>query len=220
MKKGQSTLIWGGALVVVGVLFLLQSLGVIADIGDVVWVAATAIVGAVFTGLFASNRSVWWTIIPGLSLLGLAASLGIGLVSPPLGAKLGGFLFLGAIGASFWVVYLTQHALWWAIIPGGVLASVALLSLVQALVPAFDWGWILLLGIAATFWGISFATPEEGKRLTWALVPAGVLGLVGLIIMASEIAALRYIWPIVMILIGAFFLYRYFRRLRSPGNGQ
>ncbi len=218
MKKGMSTLIWGGALVIVGALFLLQSLGIVADIGPMVWAAATAIVGAVFTGLFISNRSQWWTIIPGLSLLGLAALIGTGHAAPALSEVIGVPLFLGALGASFWVVYLTQRNLWWAIIPGGVLVSVAVLVLIEALSPPFDVGWVILLGIAATFLGVSFVTTEEGKRLTWALVPAGVLGLVGLIIMASEIAVLRYVWPGVMILLGLFFLYRYFQRIRSQGG--
>lgn len=218
MKKGQSPLIWGGALIVIGALFLLQSLGVIADIGDVVWVAVTAIVGAVFTGLFISNRSQWWTIIPGLSLLGLAALIGTNRAAPTLGEVIGVPLFLGAIGASFWVIYLTQRSLWWAIIPGGVMVSVAVLVLVEALSPPFEVGWVILLGLAATFLGVSFVTTEEGKRLTWALVPAAVLGLVGLIIMASEIQVLRYIWPVAMILVGLFFLYRYLQHIRSQGG--
>lgn len=216
MKKGQSTLIWGGALVVVGVLFLLQSLGVIAPVGEAIWAIATAVVGAVFTGLFISDRSQWWTIIPGLSLLGLAALIGIGLAAPALAEIVGVPLFLGAIGASFWAVYLTQRKLWWAIIPGGVLLSVALLALLNALSLPFDVGWVILLGIAATFFGVSFVTTEEGKRLTWALVPAGVMGLVGLLVMASEIKALRYVWPIVMIALGLFFLYRYLKSTRTP----
>ena len=28
---------------------------------------------------------------------------------------------LGMIGVSFWIIYLTDHQNWWAIIPGGAL---------------------------------------------------------------------------------------------------
>ena len=37
-------------------------------------------------------------------------------------------MFLGTIGLSFWVIYLTRRDFWWAVIPGGALMTLALVA--------------------------------------------------------------------------------------------
>jgi len=162
MKRDQATIIWGVALVLAGLLFLFQSLGWLGNVGDVVWALGFGLAGAVFCGVFVHNRAQWWAIIPGLSLLGLAALVGLGAADGQLADIIGAPIFLGAIGASFWVVYLTQRTFWWAIIPGGVLLSVALMVFLEGLNLPYDFAFVLMLGIAATFGAVSLVRTEEG----------------------------------------------------------
>lgn len=215
MKRDQATIIWGVVLVLAGLLFLFQSLGWLGNLGDLVWALGFGVAGAVFCGAYVNNRAQWWAIIPGLSLLGLAALMGIGAVDSRLAGIIGAPIFLGAIGAGFWVVYLTQRAFWWAIIPGGVMLSVALMVFLEGLNLPYDFAFVIMLGIAATFGAVSLVRTEEGRRLTWALIPAGIMGVIGLALMFEAIALLRFAWPVALIAGGLFFLLRYLLTSRA-----
>lgn len=212
MRKDQGAFIWGIVLVLVGLLFLFQSLGFLDNVGDIVWALGFGVAGAVFCGAFLNNRAQWWAVIPGFTLLGLAILMGTAALHSGLEDLVGVPLFLGAIGASFWVIYATQRRFWWAIIPGGVMFSVALLVFLEALPLPFDVAWVIMLGIAATFGAVSMVRTENGKRLSWALIPAGILGIIGLMLMVEAVALLRYVWPVALIAGGVVFLLRYARR--------
>ncbi len=209
MKREQGTIIWGIVLVVVGLLFLLQTFGFLEDVGDLVWGLAFALGGIVFTSVFIGNRARWWAIIPGLTLLGLGALIGIGALLPSYYENLiGAPLFLASISAAFWTIYLTQRRLWWAIIPGGVMASVAAVAFLDALPARFDSGWVMMLGLSATFAIVATVRSEQGPRMTWALIPAGVLGLIGLALLFDTVSAVTYIVPVGLVLAGLYFVWR------------
>ncbi|MBN1399578.1 MAG: hypothetical protein JXA74_02000 [Anaerolineae bacterium] len=220
MKNNRlSPLVWGAILIVLGALFLLQNLGILGSLLSFVWVLIFAAAGAAFLYVFVSEQQRWWAAIPGFSLLGLAFLIGVESAFPRLGDLVGAPVFLGAISLSFWAVYLRERRFWWAIIPGGVMASVAALVFVEGLNPPFDVGGIILLGIGLTFALVGTVKTEHG-HMRWAWIPAGVMAILGILILGESVAALRYLWPVVLIGAGALFVIRGWGRAGSAGQAE
>jgi hypothetical protein len=190
-------------LILAGIVFLLGNFGVLGPLGALVWGVLFAAAGLVFLWVFASNPERWWAIIPGFTLLGLAAQVAFSEVLGPLG----GTLFLGAIGLSFWVIYLFRRELWWAVIPGGVLITLAIVAGIGEVVPGEATGGIFFLGMAATFL-LVYLLPNPEKRMTWALIPAGVLGLMGVLLLAFTQSMVRIIGPLALIVAGGVLVAR------------
>ena len=71
MKRLESRVLWGVLLIAGGVLFLLDSLGVIA-VGAVVWPFLLGTASVAFLVVFlTAPQTNWWAAIPGFVLLGL-----------------------------------------------------------------------------------------------------------------------------------------------------
>src|SRR3990172_12585155 len=97
-----SRILWGGLLLLAGILFLLQNLGVI-QFADIIWSVLFAIVGVFILSFYIYDRNHWWAFIPGLTMLSLALLMGLNILAPGFEDTLGGALFLGGIGLSFWI---------------------------------------------------------------------------------------------------------------------
>jgi hypothetical protein len=97
---------------------------------------------------------------------------------------------------------------WWAIIPGGVLLTLAGVTLIPE---GDEWaGGAFFLGIAITF-GLLYILPKPGGRLKWALYPAGILLIVGLLVVLGVTNLTNYVLPVVLLVVGGFFIYRALR---------
>ncbi len=120
----------------------------------------------------------------------------------------GGAIFLGAIGLAFWVVYFTSpRERWWAIIPAGVLTTLALITFLPDLIGDMATGSVFFFGLALTFLLVALLT---GMR--WAYWPAAALALVGLLAMFALGDVAGYAWAIVLIGAGGYLIFRSFRR--------
>ncbi len=199
MRNERTSIILGALLVVIGLAFLAQNLGLFGGLENVIWVVLFGIGGLGFLYVFATNREQWWAIIPGFTLLGIAGLIGFG---ERLGA-LGGAFFLGSIGLAFWVIYVLRRDFWWAIIPAGVLTT---LAVVAAIADTMDGdgmavGGFFFLGLAATF-ALVYLLPNPEERMKWALIPAGILGVMGLLMILSLGGLINYIVPAALILSG------------------
>jgi hypothetical protein len=193
-------------LIAVGVLFLLQNFGLMA-LDNLIWLIIFGVGGLIFLFVFAMDREQWWALIPGFTLLGLATLIGFG---DQLGA-LAPALFLGSIGLSFAVIYLIRRGdFWWAIIPGGVLLSLALMLALSPYLEGVAMPAILFLGMAVTF-ALVYLVSLGQERMTWALVPAGILGVMGIMMFLSLGGLINYIWALALIVVGAYMLLRAFR---------
>lgn len=210
MKRNNTSFIVGAVLVVAGTLFLLQNLGVLRPFGELLWGLMFAAGGAAFVAVFLRDRDHWWPLIPGMTLLGIGALIWLNTIAPSIGQVWGGAIVLGSIGLSFWVVYLTGPARWWAVIPGGVLLTLALITLLSGTVLAEVTGAILFFGLALTF-GLLVILPHEEGKLRWAIYPAAVSLAFGLIVLLGTSQVLSLWWPAVLIVAG---LYLAFRTLR------
>jgi len=208
MKRFDTRYLWGYLLIAAGVLFLLQEMDIITNALDIIWGVFFAGVGGVFLYAYISNRSQWWTLIPGIALFGIAALILLsGLF--PMYENWGGAIFLGSIGLGFWVVYVTNREMWWAVIPGGVLITLAGISVLD-LFPQIDdelTGGIFFLGLGVTFALLAILPSAQG-RMTWALIPAGILVVIGFLIATPFVEFVSYLWPVALILIGIYIIYR------------
>ena len=80
MKKMlNSRIFWGILVIVGGVMALLDNLGVIG-FSDLFWAIIAGLGAAFFLSIFFQNRSYWWSLIPGVSLIGIALSIVLKLV--------------------------------------------------------------------------------------------------------------------------------------------
>ncbi len=211
MKRIDTRVIVGLALIAAGVLFLLQTFEIIPSDIPLIWVGAFGIGGLIFLYVAVVDRENWWALIPGCTLLGMSGAIALSAALPELGGNYAAAFFMGMIGLSFWLIYLVSRgAYWWAVIPGGAVCSVAAMIALEPFIGAGAAG-VLLWGIAATFVLLYFLPTSEG-RMTWALIPAGVLTLVGLLIAAAATAVLRYVWPAVLIVVGLYLLWLSSRR--------
>jgi hypothetical protein len=209
MKWYESRVVWGIVLILLGGLFLLQTLGLFEGIVALVWALLFGAGGLFFLFLFLSRRVFWWALIPGFTLLGLAALVALETLLPEVGGAWGGALFLGGIGLSFWAVYFVRHEHWWAIIPGGTMFTLALVAAVSPVLEGTATGGLFFLGLALTFGLLSVVRTPQG-RMQWALIPAAVLGIMGLVVLAAATPLINYLWPAALVLAGLFLLLRAF----------
>ncbi len=199
MNRQLASLIVALALVVVGVVFLLQNLGVLPGESSAVGGGLFAAGGLSLLWVFARDRERWWAAIPGCTLLGLAA---VALAGRHLGVW-SGSVFLGSIAVSFWLIYGAWREMWWALIPGGVLLTLA----VVAGVPGQHSAPVLFLGLAVTFAVVALVPTAEGRQ-NWAWIPAAALtGAAGLVFFDLE-GQLRLVWPAALIVAGAYIILR------------
>jgi hypothetical protein len=206
MRKYDNRLILGLLLIAAGVFYLLQTLGLFT-LSQLVWGVAAAVGAVVFIVL--AVRGQWWAWIPGLTLLGVAGLVGLEYAAPGAAKQRGGSLFLGAIGISFWLIYLLKRAHWWAIIPGGVLLTLAVVAGLDQLGGLLSGG-VFFFGLGLTFLLVAIA-PNPHGHMRWAFIPAIILVILGALLSAGQANATRLIGPIALIAVGGWFLFRTFR---------
>jgi hypothetical protein len=203
-----SRVLWGALLILGGILYLLQNLNIL-HVGDLFWAIVLLLIGAFFLVTFINDRVNWWALIPGIILVVLGLLVVLNLILPFTNFWTGP-LFLAGIGLAFWAVYLNNRAFWWAIIPGGVLFTLALVAGLSGSVPGMETGGIFFLGLGVTFGLLAILPTGEGpqtRSLRWAFIPAIVMVIMGLLIAASSVSLINYIWPALLILGGIYLVY-------------
>ncbi len=145
------------------------------------------------------NRSVFW----GLALIAFGLLLLLGnlrIVVWPLRA-LSGPLALAIPGLIFAAVYSGNRSQWWAIIPAGVMLTLAGVALVDGILPRVNTGWLFFFGLAVTF---GLVWRETGGVQRWARVVAlACLGMTALILLGSLV---RIVLPLALVGIGVYLL--------------
>lgn len=208
MHRFNARLIAGVLLLITGVIFLLQNFN-LWQAGDSLWAGLVALGGVLFLVEFLRNREAWWAIIPAGALLGLTATVIINLLLPS--ASWDGSVFLGALGVSFGIVYLQNRRHWWALIPGGVLLTLMVVTLLGPEPREVLVSGTLFLGLGLTFAMVALA-PTPGQPQRWAFIPGGILALLGLLALAGALSAWSWLGPVGLIAVGLFLLFRAFGR--------
>lgn len=183
----------GLALLVVGGLMLASRISPGNLLVELVWLAGYALLA-----------SYLWRALEGRVPLGWRIGVhgAIGLVAATTLERLAGPAFLGFLGLAFFLVYWYsprgRRRVGWALIPAGVLTTLALVAGVESLFPRWDGGTIFLLGMTATFTYI-YLIPRERGGARWALWPA--LAWAGITLLANDPAGglARWLAPLAMI---------------------
>lgn len=211
-SSGKGAIVGGGLLILLGVMSLVE---VYTDLGPWVWVGVLTVAGLGVFGLYFSDRSEAWLLIPGYALLAVALLIALVTVDILMDEAIA-FYVLSAIALPFLVVFFRDRAQWWALIPAYVLFVVGLMValigwgiLDDLLVPAY-----VMFAIAIPF----FVVFARDTRNWWALIPGGILAVIGLSFLIAEAAA-QYIAPVLLILVGAWILARQFMH-KEPAQEQ
>jgi hypothetical protein len=163
----------GPLLIGVGVLVLIFNSNLLGSLPSLIWLA---LLFGVAVALWMVGAIPHWVRIVGVVILYVLAMSTSG--------NLAGVTALGFPALAFGVVYLLRPKRgWWAIIPGGILASIALLVLFEEIFPGWDGAAVMFLGFAATFTFLYLLPAQRGGQ-RWALYPA--IGSIVLTVLTND----------------------------------
>jgi len=194
---------WIIFLLLAGVYLLLNNLGIIGPLGDLIWGALFAAVGLGFLVWFFVDRERWWRVIPGFTLLAAGAVIALETQEITLGDWAGAVVLFG-VALAFWALLLRGADFWWAMIPAGVLTVTSALVGVRGQLPGLVWTAVLLFGLGLVF--VLVYLVRFGQRDThWAIVPGGWLLLLGVVTVVKSYepklpSLVALWWPAVLIL--------------------
>jgi hypothetical protein len=205
--KGQTrrtSLTWGIILIVFGVMSLVNTY---AELTIWAWAGVLAVAGAVSFLVYLTGRHEIGPLLLTYILWAIALLLTFIELKVLQDEAIATYV-LSVIALPFLVVYFRDRGQWWALIPAYVLLVVGLMVillervLTDLLVPAY-----VLFAVALPFFIVYF----RDRANWWALIPGGIMAIVGFSFLISASAA-EYILPIALILGGVWLLLRNFGR--------
>jgi hypothetical protein len=196
------------ALIPGGVMLFLAMTTLLVDNVGGEWVGSMFLflIGLSFFVVYMNDRTRTWALL-------VAYILGVLSIAPAMASFSGdtaayfGSVFLLAVGLPFFVLYFREPKNWWAIIPAGIMTTLAVittLALAGWLTDSNQGGYanaILMCGLAVTFAMVWLRHAKD-----WAKVVTIVLALVavGSVFFATFT---EMFWPIAIILVGAYLLF-------------
>jgi hypothetical protein len=205
----RQALVWGGLLILFGVMTLVSNL---TDLSAWIWVIVLALAGLAVFGVYLTDRSDLTLLIPAYVLWAVAGLVTLG-TSNVLGDEFIATYILAAIVLPFLVVFLRDRAQWWALIPAYVLLAVGLMVgliaagvLTELLIPAY-----VMFAVAIPFLVVFALNPKQW----WPLIPGGITAIIGLAFLVAE-ATVEYIGPVALVVIGVWILARQLIRKEEP----
>lgn len=210
MKRLDFGVAIGLLLIAVGVVLLLQTLNIATFAWPFLWAILFAAGGVVFLSIYARRREQWWPLIPGLTLLAIGVLIGLESIVPGGIGDLGGSIVLGGISLAFWGVYLSRRDSWWPLIPAGTLLTLAVAVAFSTVLEGDLFAGAFLLGLGLTF-GLVYLVPTPKGRQTWAVYPAAILVVMGIIMGAAAADLLVYGFAAALIVGGLYLALRALR---------
>jgi hypothetical protein len=201
--SGKRGLIWGGLLILLGAMLLLETF---TDLSAWVWIAALAVAGLGVYGVYLTDRSEKALLIPAYVLWAVAGLVAL-ITLRVLQDESIAMYVLCAIALPFIVVYAQNREKWWPLIPAYVLVAVGLMVLLigygildDLLIPAY-----VMFAVAIPFFVVYGRNPKKW----WPLIPGGIMAIIGLSFLLAGNAA-QYILPAAVIIVGAWMILRQF----------
>ena len=201
LTDNKHNMILGVLLVVFGLTALV---GNFVEIGAWGWVGILCVAGIFCFGIYWNERSNWAYLIPTYVLWATGGLVALVALNFLRGEAIASFV-LTAIGLPFVIAFLRNRSLWGLLIPayvlfavGGMVGLIGLGWLKNLLIPAY-----VNFAIALPFFVVFFRNPANW----WALIPGGVLGVVGLSFLLVT-PAVRFIVPVILVGIGAWLILR------------
>jgi hypothetical protein len=174
------------------------------------WIGAGLffILAAIFTLIYLGKRATWAAIVA-LVMFVLGFMSLLAMTPRP---ELAGILVLAAIGLPFLLVYLRSAEGWWAIIPAGILLTMAIVTAIVLLSGApsgeLDPRYanaIIFVGMAATF-----AIVWQRHHKPWGMVLTLLSVMMG--VAALFFGNLDNFWALFVIAAGVYLVYNALRR--------
>lgn len=204
----KQSLVWGILLVVFGVVWLVEQF---TDLTAWGWVALLAAAGLGVFGIYLTDRSEWGLLIPAYVLWAVAGLIALVTLNVLRDESVATYV-LAAIALPFLVAFLRDRRRWGLLIPAYVLLAVGVMIVLteqrvlsDLLIPAY-----VLFVIAIPFFVVYARDPKQW----WPLIPGGIMAVIGLSFLIAE-AAVQYVGPAVLVLVGVWILVRQFTR-REP----
>jgi hypothetical protein len=123
---------------------------------------------------------------------------------------LGGPIVLAGISLGFWLVYLRVPSNWWAIIPAGVMLTLASITLLTT-ENGMETAGVFFIGLGLTF-ALVALLPGASLRMAWPWIPAGVLLTMGFLFIASATQLATLVLPAAMIIAGVVLTFKAFSK--------
>jgi hypothetical protein len=209
MKVNKSSLFWGLLLIIGGGVALAQQLGYMDQLPDSAWMWVFALISLVgLVSYITSGFKEWGWLFPAGIFGGLAVIVALA-TSGYDNAAIGSPLFFGLL-IPFAAAYLTDRTRnWWALIPGGIMLFLAVVTLLVDNVGGEWIGSLFLFLIALSFLIVYFSN----RTRSWALLVAYILGVLSIAPALSsgggDTAA--YFGPVFLFAIALPFFVIYFR---------
>ena len=204
-QSKRQALVWGGLLILFGLMGLVSNL---TDLSAWIWVVVLTLAGLGVFGVYLTDRSQLTLLIPVYVLWAVAGLVALTTLNV-LPDELIATYVLAAIALPFLVVFLRDRAQWWALIPVYVLLVVGLMValiesgvLSELLIPAY-----VMFAVAIPFLVVFALNPKQW----WPLIPGGIMAVIGLAFLVAE-AAVEYIAPAALVVVGLWILARQFIR--------
>jgi hypothetical protein len=201
----KQSLVWGGLLIFFGVMALVETY---TDLTAWGWVAILAAAGLGVFGIYLTDRSQWGLFIPAYVLWAVAGLIALVTLNVLRDESVATYV-LAVIALPFLVAFLRDRSRWGLLIPAYVLLAVGVMVgllgggvLSDLLIPSY-----VLLAIAIPFFVVYARDPKQW----WPLIPGGITAVIGLSFLVAE-AAVQYVGPAVLVLVGVWILVRQFTR--------
>lgn len=181
MSRSRWTILVAIVLILSGGLLLAQNLNLFGPLQLPIASFILGGLGLLFLLVFlTAPADDWWAAIPGCVLLGVGTVVYLDTLR--IQSEWGGGLVLFSVGLPFLLIYLVKRgSFWWALIPGGILTVLAMITILSLGVPGEVVGTLVLWLIALAFWIVYWVN----RRNWWAIIPAGTLTVVGLMPLLS-----------------------------------
>ena len=214
MQRSRWAILWAVVLILGGGFLLAQNLGLLGpQFQPSIWTILLGSLGLLFLlDALTTMGQDWWALIPGCVLLGAAATLWLG--QQHINGEWIGSLMLFSIALPFLLIYVIKRGtFWWALIPGGVLAVIAVIPILTLGVPGEVIGTFVLWAIGIPFIVVYLAN----RKNWWALIPGGVMFVIGLMpLLALRELPGQFIGGIFFVGLAAVFSLIYLINLKDP----
>ncbi len=176
----------GLLLVLAGAIIFLGNLGLF-DLGNIFGALILGTAGILFGRKYFKNRQQIWALLVATGFFATVAAI--------LNPAMAGTSLLATLALGFILVYQHNNKHWWAIIPAGVLSSVAVVAAIEERFTIFDNNSVMFFffGLAATFAYLYFVINKK-----WAVYPA-----ISLLAIAILVSSLSGSWLLPVLFIGA-----------------
>jgi hypothetical protein len=178
MQRSRWAILWAVVLILGGGFLLAQNLELIGQPFQAsIWTVLLGGLGLLFLlDALTTKGQDWWALIPGCVLLGVAATIWLG--QQNIQGEWIGSLMLFSVALPFLLIFVIKRGtFWWALIPGGILAVIAVIPILTLRVPGEVIGAFVLWAIGVPFIVVYLVN----RKNWWALIPGGALIAIGII---------------------------------------